>query len=393
MKYLDENNQIKYNDENREQVKQYFLKEQHSICSYLAMFPPHVPREYIEKYTNEGDFVYDPFSGRGTTILEARSLNRKVLGNDLSPLAYVLTKSKSYNLNFNEVIKRVDYWEKKYNEWSKKNEINLKDETFEDFKVFYSYHNLKQLLFLRKNIGEKYLELDEIDNYILSIALGIMHGQTKKNGQSIYFSVNTVNGFSLSPNYAKKYIKEKNLKYIESNVFSQIRNRIQKKRPDFLKYDDSQNKIFIKDALRSSEFINKKPKLIFTSPPYLNLVRYVSQNWIRFWMLGFSKNDTNQKMLDDYHNLNSYKEFLLRFMLEMEKIMDKDTIFIMVIGDVNNKSIFIKDIVEELLPKTNFKYKNNPIKQPLKNKLTRQAGKTRTGRATDDDWVFTLEFK
>ena len=40
----------------------------HTICSYMAMFPPSLPHYFIERYSIEGDLVLDPFSGRGTTI-------------------------------------------------------------------------------------------------------------------------------------------------------------------------------------------------------------------------------------------------------------------------------------------------------------------------------------
>ena len=43
----------------------------HSLCSYMAMFPPSVPHYFIKRYSEEGEVVLDPFSGRGTTILES----------------------------------------------------------------------------------------------------------------------------------------------------------------------------------------------------------------------------------------------------------------------------------------------------------------------------------
>ncbi|MBX3328698.1 MAG: hypothetical protein KF682_22720 [Nitrospira sp.] len=45
--------------------------ELHSLCSYMAMFPPMLPRVFIEWLSKPGDVVYDPFSGRGTTLLES----------------------------------------------------------------------------------------------------------------------------------------------------------------------------------------------------------------------------------------------------------------------------------------------------------------------------------
>jgi len=39
--------------------------------SYRACFKPQLPGYFIERLTREGDVVYDPFSGRGTTAIEA----------------------------------------------------------------------------------------------------------------------------------------------------------------------------------------------------------------------------------------------------------------------------------------------------------------------------------
>src|SRR6186713_998065 len=39
--------------------------------SYRACFKPQLPAYFIGRLTDEGDVVYDPFSGRGTTAVEA----------------------------------------------------------------------------------------------------------------------------------------------------------------------------------------------------------------------------------------------------------------------------------------------------------------------------------
>ena len=58
--------------------------------SYRACFKPQLPNYFIKKYTNEGDIVYDPFTGRGTTIIEAALMNRNVISNDINPLSRIL---------------------------------------------------------------------------------------------------------------------------------------------------------------------------------------------------------------------------------------------------------------------------------------------------------------
>src|SRR5204863_7790157 len=66
----------------------------HPMCSYLASFPAALTHAFIARYSRPGDVVVDPFSGRGTTPLQACAEGRIGAGNDLNPLAYLLTAAK-----------------------------------------------------------------------------------------------------------------------------------------------------------------------------------------------------------------------------------------------------------------------------------------------------------
>ena len=61
-------------------AKQRQANSLHEV-SYRACFKPQLPRFFIEILTKEKDTIYDPFSGRGTTALEASLLNRKIIEN------------------------------------------------------------------------------------------------------------------------------------------------------------------------------------------------------------------------------------------------------------------------------------------------------------------------
>ena len=72
--------------------KEFWTNKQRQACSihevsYRACFKPQLPKYFIEKYTKEGDFVYDPFGGRGTTAIEAALLGRNFITNDINPLS------------------------------------------------------------------------------------------------------------------------------------------------------------------------------------------------------------------------------------------------------------------------------------------------------------------
>ena len=67
----------------------------HSLheVSYRACFKPQLPAFFITRFTTPGDAVYDPFMGRGTTLVEASLLGRAPVGNDVNPLSRVLVRT------------------------------------------------------------------------------------------------------------------------------------------------------------------------------------------------------------------------------------------------------------------------------------------------------------
>ena len=66
----------------------------HPMCSYLASFPASLAHAFIARWSRPGDVVLDPFSGRGTTALQACAEGRIGVGNDLNPFAFLLTAAK-----------------------------------------------------------------------------------------------------------------------------------------------------------------------------------------------------------------------------------------------------------------------------------------------------------
>ena len=71
-------------------------RQAHSIheVSYRACFKPQLPEFFIERLTQPGDAVYDPFMGRGTTPLQAALMGRRPVGNDVNPLSVLLTRPR-----------------------------------------------------------------------------------------------------------------------------------------------------------------------------------------------------------------------------------------------------------------------------------------------------------
>ena len=71
----------------------------HGFYKYPARFAPQLARALIERFTEPGDVVLDPFCGGGTSLVEAAALGRRAVGLDISPLAVFLARVKTYPLS------------------------------------------------------------------------------------------------------------------------------------------------------------------------------------------------------------------------------------------------------------------------------------------------------
>lgn len=63
-------------------------------AKYRGNWSPYTPRNIILRYSEEGDLVLDQFVGGGTTLVEAKLLNRNVVGIDVNPDALERCKEK-----------------------------------------------------------------------------------------------------------------------------------------------------------------------------------------------------------------------------------------------------------------------------------------------------------
>ncbi len=66
-----------------------------TFYSYPAKFQAKLPRGLIERFSSEGELIFDPFVGGGTTGLEAMLVNRKFLGYDINSFAIFVSKVKT----------------------------------------------------------------------------------------------------------------------------------------------------------------------------------------------------------------------------------------------------------------------------------------------------------
>ena len=64
-------------------------------AKYRGNWSPYIPRNIILRYSEEGDKVLDQFAGGGTTLVEAKLLNRCIVGIDVNDDALERCKEKT----------------------------------------------------------------------------------------------------------------------------------------------------------------------------------------------------------------------------------------------------------------------------------------------------------
>lgn len=63
-------------------------------AKYRGNWSPYIPRNLILRYSKEGDLILDQFTGGGTTLVEAKLLNRNIIGIDINESALIRCKEK-----------------------------------------------------------------------------------------------------------------------------------------------------------------------------------------------------------------------------------------------------------------------------------------------------------
>ena len=104
---------------NFEYMKEGMKSEAHTpvykMHKYFARRPQNVFRKLAENYSKPGDTILDVFCGGGVTLFEGTSIDRKVIANDVNPLAIFISDmevtqvdKKTYLSVMTEILDEVE---------------------------------------------------------------------------------------------------------------------------------------------------------------------------------------------------------------------------------------------------------------------------------------------
>jgi site-specific DNA-methyltransferase (adenine-specific) len=121
------------------------LKHNSRRVDHPCQLPPTFMYRLISLFTNEGEFILDPFNGVGTTTLAAHQLNRKYVGIELSEYYYIISKNRH-----TEILNGLDPFRK-----VKDDSLKVKNSPVERLKKQKYKVSKKALQLEVKNISKK----------------------------------------------------------------------------------------------------------------------------------------------------------------------------------------------------------------------------------------------
>lgn len=306
-------------------------RDGHSIheVSYRACYKPQLPAYFIDRYATPGEWIYDPFMGRGTTLIEAKLRGYNVIGNDVNPLSTILTAPRLCAQDLEIITERIE-------------SVTLPQAEVEDedLLVFFHAQTLKELYGWRSYFKARHQSgvFDTIDAWLQMVACNRLTGHSKG-----FFSV-----YTLPPNQATTLNAQRkiNQKRAQTPEYRDTKALILKKSKSLLRhelpndYDLTKSTLLCRSADATPEIPNASVQLIVTSPPFLDIVNYVGDNWLRNW---FCQCEPEPGKLWQLRKLEDWTEKMTGSLKEMSRVLKPEGRIALEVGEVRKGKLKLEE--------------------------------------------------
>lgn len=324
----------------------------HSLHPYPAKFIPQIPRKAIERWSEPGDLVYDPFCGCGTTLLEASFLKREVIGTDNNAVAILVSRAKTaiYDNGHLEVFRNfVDIVGDGLSDAPPRPDL-IPDN--KNFLYWFDPEILERLAMLKGLILE---QKDPVRTMLLAIFSSIIVRVSYQDSDTRYAKIDR----TVKPGDVDRAFRSKLIEVLE-------------RLPEIIIPGRTQPTVQQADA-RNIPFINSESvSLIVTSPPYLNAYDYHKYHRQRIhWINGSIElaRDLEIGSHDEFTRSNARPDNYFSDMdacfSEWARVLKSGGCCLIVVGDaiVNKEPVFVGDRFVDLLKEHGIKLEKRWIRE------------------------------
>ncbi len=352
-------------------------RQAHSLheISYRACFKPQLPRFFIERLTEPGDIVYDPFSGRGTTVIEAALLGRNVIANDVNPLSALLSRPRLTVPPLSAVQRRLEHLFA-LEPQKKRGRIDLS--------MFFHARTLSEIEQLRQRLGS-----GAVDAWIRMVATNRLTGHSKG-----FFSV-----YTLPPNQSASPQAQKKINAARKQrpPYRDTAAIILKKSAQLLRDFDEPHrsallriarkaKFFSGDARKTRRIRPNSVRLTVTSPPFLNIVHYANDNWLRCWFNGIDAQQIGERITMS-STVEEWSAVMQQVFDELFRITKKGGWVAFEVGEVRNGTVRLEEHVIRLGRRSGFRCEAVMINRQRFTKTANIWGVTNNAKGTNSNRI------
>ncbi len=319
----------------------------HSLheISYRACFKAELPRFFLSLLHPPHEkpvMVYDPFMGRGTTLLEAALSGFRVAGNDANPLSEILLRPRLEAPSLDSIVERLE-------------ELRLDAPVAEpeiDLSMFYAPGTLRQIMNLRtwlnrrRDLGEE----DAADRWIRMVATNRLSGHS-----SGFFSV-----YTLPPNQAVSAQRQREInarrqqtppeRDVKAIILKKTRSLLRKltaQQARYLRNVAQSALLMCEDAGRTPMLADESVDMVITSPPFLNTVQYAQDNWLRCWFNGLDA-ESIARRITVTSSLQQWRAFIGGVMHELYRVVRPGGWVAFEVGEVRGGTLNLDEVVAPL---------------------------------------------
>ena len=322
-------------------VNEFWTSKQraaHSLheISYRACFKPQLPRFFLDRLTAPGDVVYDPFMGRGTTLIEAALRRRVPIGCDVNPLSRVLVEPRLRPPTIEEVAERLASID-----------FSKPADGPDDLLVFYHPETLRELCVLRRYLREREASggLDPVDAWIRMVAVNRLTGHSPG-----FFSV-----YTMPPNQAVSVASQRRINARRNQVPPRrdVPALILRKSRSLLRDVDPETRdvlaevapraiLLTADAAKTPTLPADSVDLVVTSPPFLDVVDYAQDNWLRCWFCGI---DPESVPISIHRRLEDWQATMTAVFRELARVVRPEGWIAFEVGEVRHGTTKLEEAV------------------------------------------------
>lgn len=308
-------------------------RQAHSLheVSYRACFKPQLPDFFIDRLTAPNEGVYDPFMGRGTTPLQAALRGRRPMGNDINPLSVLLLRPRLAPPSLPAITAAL-----KSVPW------DAKAEAPKELLAFYHPRTLARLAALRAHLLARAplhdTAPDPALDWVRMVAINRLTGHSPG-----FFSV-----YTLPPNQAVSVAAQRkiNLSRAQTPPERDIAALILKKSRALLKSGavppHPPGLLSVGPAEAAKAIPDASAALVVTSPPFLDIVQYAADNWLRCWFAGI---DVEQVAIAQHRTEAAWQNMVRATLSDLARIVRPGGHVAFEVGEVRGAKVLLERLV------------------------------------------------